>query len=153
MIYLEILNGIYLGILLSRWHDSLMMKIYPILRKSRKYVRTYRLTISDFPYFSINRWDIIEIKTASLQASFFLGDLTLLRAHISLNFRKSFRFLKKYKESPSKYMIYFLRWIYIYLQVIMSRWFSTENEDRKTRFGNIMKKLEPWVLSSLAAST
>ena len=155
MIYLKNLNGICLGIMLSRWHDSSMIKIYPILRKNRTYVRTdWPFQISLICQEIDEIWDISEILTASVQASFFLlGDITLLRAHIPLNFRKVSGFFKEYKEWPSKYMVYFLRWISIYLQVIMSRWFSMENEDINTRFGNIMKKTRATVFSSLAAST
>ena len=44
MIYLKIKNNTLSGILLSRWHDSLILKTYPVLRKTRTYVRTYRPT-------------------------------------------------------------------------------------------------------------
>ena len=98
MIYLKILKGICLGILLSRWHDSLILKTYPELRKNRMCVSTYRLTISDFPHISRNRWDIIELLMASFQASFFLGGMILLRAHISLTFRKVSGFIRNIKN-------------------------------------------------------
>ena len=87
MIYLKKLNGICSGILLYRWHDSLILK----------------------------------------NVSYFAGNVDVRRIRTIKNCRQNTRF------------IYFVEFPY-FLQIIMCRWFSTENEDKNTRFGNLIKK-------------
>ena len=152
MIYLKILNGICWGILLSRWHDSSMMKIYRILRENRTYVRTYILTISDFPHISRNRWYIIEIETASVQASLFLGGMILLKAHISLTFRKVSGFLRYIKDcSKNTWFIYFVEFPYVCKLLCLVN--LNEKRTQNHTIWKYYEKTRATVFSSLTAST
>ena len=52
--YLKDSNGICSGILLSRWHNILIMKNISCFAGNRTFILTYRLTISDFPSYLEN---------------------------------------------------------------------------------------------------